>query len=231
MKKILISIILSCVAYIISAQSCYVPTTKGSTWEISQYDKKDKVFQRVEYEVIEVKKNSSSTTYIVEAKSYDKKDELTQTLSFESTCKNDGFVFDMQQIAGMVTTPINASENEDMKVEVEGTTLEFPTMNTPSGTKLKDGSITFKYITDAITTKTTISIFNRILDKVEKKETPAGTFDCIKITADITTTFGFKIEMSSNEWYADGIGLVFSETFNKSGKRVSHCVLTKLDLK
>lgn len=67
--------------------------------------------------------------------------------------------------------------------------------------------------------------------KVEAREqvtTPAGEFDCLVISQRVSTKVIVKVEAGSMEWYAKGIGMVRSESYNKKGKLVGYDVLTEL---
>ena len=72
--------------------------------------------------------------------------------------------------------------------------------------------------------------------KEEKISTPAGTFDCIKLTGNIEQNKGkgsFSARQKVTCWMARGIGIVQYETVNDSGKDSDPFImyLNKLDLK
>jgi hypothetical protein len=83
-------------------------------------------------------------------------------------------------------------------------------------------------------TTLSMTVTNR---KVEAKETitvPAGTFECYKITGNThmeTATFGLKvpIEMKTIEYFAPGVGLVKSITYNKNDKLQGSTALSKIN--
>ena len=72
--------------------------------------------------------------------------------------------------------------------------------------------------------------------KDEKISTPAGTFDCVKLTGNIEQNKGkgsFSARQKVTCWMARGIGIVQYETVNESGKNSNPFImyLNKLDLK
>jgi hypothetical protein len=65
----------------------------------------------------------------------------------------------------------------------------------------------------------TTDITNRKVLAIEEITGAAGTFECFKISQDIESKVGFvKVFMSSVFWYAEKIGLIRSEAYNKKGK-------------
>ena len=68
--------------------------------------------------------------------------------------------------------------------------------------------------------------------KVEKREditTSAGTFNCIVISQTISTKMMVRIKASSKECYAENVGMVRSESYNKKGKLLGYSELTKFN--
>jgi hypothetical protein len=69
--------------------------------------------------------------------------------------------------------------------------------------------------------------------KVESKEsvsTPAGTFDCFKLTSTFISKGGLGSgTMKTITWYAKNTGMVKSETFSDKGKLMSRQVLSKIE--
>jgi len=74
----------------------------------------------------------------------------------------------------------------------------------------------------------TISITNRKVEAVENVTTPAGTFECYKISYDIATKMMINVKMKGTEWYAKNVGLVKSESYNNDGKLMGSNLLTGL---
>ena len=75
----------------------------------------------------------------------------------------------------------------------------------------------------------TVTTQNRKVEAEEKITTPAGTFDCLKITYDMVSKIGFvKVQGSSVEWYSPGTGTIRSESYNKRGKLTGYSVLEEI---
>ena len=99
---------------------------------------------------------------------------------------------------------------------------------------LKDASVTVTvYNGTALFSTMKINISNRLVASQESITTPAGTFNCFKITQDIKVEsimmgMTIPISMKSAEYYAAGTGLVKSQSFDKNGKLSGYSLLTKL---
>ena len=72
----------------------------------------------------------------------------------------------------------------------------------------------------------TMNISNRKVDAVESITTPAGTFECYKISYDVAMKMMMNMKSKGVEWYAKGVGLVKNETYSSDGKLLGSNVLT-----
>ena len=76
-----------------------------------------------------------------------------------------------------------------------------------------------------------ISITNRKIVGKESVTTPAGTFECDKITSDLTVetkmAIGFTLSFSTVEWLAPKVAVVKSESYKK-GKLQGYSLLAKI---
>jgi len=120
---------------------------------------------------------------------------------------------------------------KDMDIQVDAEYLEFPS-NMKKGDELKDGIMTVTVSTSVMTiANIKVEISERLVDGIEKITTPAGTFTCTKISYNVFTKVGFvKVSTNVTEWYAKGVGIVKSESYNKkNGKYLGKSVLTKFN--
>ena len=139
-------------------------------------------------------------------------------------CENGVFYVDMDSYMDEETM----AAYETMEVTVEATDMGYPSVMT-AGQVLKDASLTAAIANQGVTMFTMkIDITNRKVLGSEKLTTPAGTFDCIKITHDVSTRLIMKISATSVIYLSREIGVVKTESFNKKGKLVSYDILTKI---
>jgi hypothetical protein len=68
----------------------------------------------------------------------------------------------------------------------------------------------------------------KVLGK-ETMQTSAGSFPCLILSQRVKSKIMmFNVEATSKEWYAEGVGMVRSESYDKKGKLTSYSVLTAL---
>jgi len=208
----------------------YWPMKEGVKMEIKHYNKKDKLQSRSEYEILNRSEGSNSLSATVGMKSYDKKDELIFDNDYEVRCEDGVFKIDIQGVLN--GSQLQQMESmKDMEVSIDGNDLVMPA-NMNVGDELPDGSLSMSVSSSApgmgmmnFTTK----IKNRKVEARESVTTEAGTFDCVVITADVETKMSFmSITFQSKDWYAEEVGMVRSESYNK-GKLQGYSLLTKFE--
>ncbi len=209
----------------ISAQDCifYYPDVEGAQIELTHYDNKNKVTGKSKQEVILIERAGSSAIVKIKNKYYDQKDEFVFENEMEVSCKDGVFYIDMdnylneQALAGY----------KDMEMEIKGDNLEFPPAM-KVGDVLDEGTVTLSFNTPGMSMMNmSTTIKNRKVEAIENLTTPAGTFNCYKISYDVETqTFLKNIKSKAIQWYSENVGLVRTESYNQSGKLDSYSVLT-----
>jgi len=230
--KVLLSITLALLMTVsVAAQtSCkpYIPANKGSKWEVTNYNPKGKIQGKTAYELVEKLEADSATTFTIKSTSTDKKGENPFTQQYKAYCKKGNFEFDM----AVMMDPAAVSSYSTMDMDMDATEYTLPSMDAKPGTKLADGKLTVKIGSGGMTMFTmTINVTDRKVEAQEERKTPAGTFKCLKFSQRVNTKMMVKIEASSKEWYAEGVGMVRSESYNKGGKLTGYSELTKLEKK
>lgn len=206
----------------------YLPISKGSKWEITNYSAKEKEMGKITYELIDKVEANGKLTFTIKSIQYDKKGNETFSNTFEAYCENGIFEFDMAfRLNG---ESMKAYQNMD--VDLDATAFEIPSMDVNEGTTLKDGSLVVNVGSNGIgMMRMTILVTDRKVAIKEKVTTSAGTFDCIKLSQKVSTKLVVNIEGTSHEWYAENVGMVRSESYNKKGKLMGYSELTKLERK
>ncbi|MCD4735870.1 MAG: DUF3108 domain-containing protein [Bacteroidales bacterium] len=229
MKKVVIVFTFLFVALFISfAQDCsmYFPVEEGKQIELTQYNAKDKVQGTIKQKILKFEEKESETIIIVLNESYDKNGKEIGSGEFEMRCKEGVFYMDMKNY--LDEKSMEAYDN--MEVEITASDLAFPKDIKP-GDQLKDASLNIKISGDEmINMGMDVFITDRKVEGTESITTPAGTFDCFRISYKINTkTFIMKIQMSGIEWIAEDIGVVRSESYNKKGKLIGYSLLSALN--
>lgn len=213
----------------LKAQDCssLAMIKEGSKWELTNYDKKDKVEGSTMYHVKEVSAQGDGVKWVIDMKMKDDKGELFSESTTEVSCEAGVFKMSMEQF--MNNEQMQAYE--DMDVEMDASEIEYPTA-TKVGETLPDASINIKVATNGMTVMNmTTTIMNRKIEKEETIETPAGSFDCLLITQ--TTKIENKViskDYPSKDWFVPGFGVVKTESYKSNGKLMGYSLLTMYEL-
>ena len=205
----------------VNAQDCdgYFPYKEGTTFEITQYDKKDKVTGRIVYKVTDVDASSQTATY--EFEMFDKKDESIMTSSFSAECTGEGIIVD----ANYMVNPEMIGNYQNMEMTITGDNLEIPN-NLSVGQTLPDAAVYVAVDMSPIKMNLTSQIQNRKVTAKESVTTPAGTFDCHVLEYETETKVGIKVTTTNKQWLAPKVGVIKDESYNKSGKLMGYSLLT-----
>ncbi len=208
------------------AQDCkaFVPYKGGTKAEVTTYDKKGKVVGTSHSELKDVQESGDTTKYAVHYKGFDKNGELNYESDLNYKCINGEFIMDMASFM----SPEQMDAYKDMEVKVSTEQIYIPT-NYKVGDVLNNGYIKFHISGNSpVNMDFKVTVENRKVEAVESINTPAGTFECVKISQDVVTKSIMSFTIQSIEWYAEGVGNVKSESYRK-GKLVGYSELTKFE--
>lgn len=209
------------------AQDCpmYYPDKENTQMEYKSYDKKGGLSGSSVQKITSIKKSAGSTEVAISAESFDAKGKSLGTANLKARCEGGIFYIDMSNYLNQQST----DAYKDMEMSVEGGNLEMPS-GMKAGDALKDGDLKMSFSSGGMTVMNiSVTITNRKVEAVESLTTPAGTFECYKISYDIATKMmGINVKMKGVEWYAKGVGMVKSETYNKDAKLQGSTVLNSL---
>lgn len=208
-------------------QDCafYYPKQEGATLEITNYNRKDKVTGRTIQKITNVQESGNSLKASVQMKSYDDKDELIFESEVDVMCKDNEFNLSMENfINGQQMSAFSEAD-----VTIDSDNLRYPA-NMKPGQELNDGVINISVNNAGMPVMNmTTTIDNRKVEGIEKITTPAGTFDCFKISYDITSKMMVSVTMKAVEWISMDAGVVKSESYKSNGKLMGYSLLTNLE--
>jgi len=227
MKHILLSTVLGAFMFAgIVAQDCpmYYPDQENTQMEYKQYDKKGNLSGSSVQKIIAIRKSAGSTEAEIASEHFDAKGKSLGSVTLTAKCENGVFFIDMKNYM----SPESMESYEDMEMTIEGGNLEMPwTMK--AGDVLKNGDLKMSFASGGMTIMNmSVSITNRKVEAVENITTPAGTFECYKITYDVATKMMINVKMKATEWYAKNVGMVKSESYTSDGKLAGSTLLTGL---
>ncbi len=211
-----------CITSMVISQDCskYFPMDEGTKFQITNYDKKDKVSAVMDYVVKEVSGNTATIFYEM----HDDKGKMMTSSEYGVTCTDDGVTIDFSSMM----SPEILGQYEDMEVEMSGTDLLYPN-NLSVGQSLPNADVLMTVKMPPLNMKMNMNFYNRKVEGNESVTTPAGTFDCYLITYDSEAKMGFKMTNSNKLWLSEGFGMVKSETYNKKGGLMGKSVLTSFE--
>lgn len=228
MNKLLCLIILALSSITIVQAQCneYYTLQEGSEWEFEHHNGKGKLTGRNQQKVIAFTKAASGFDATVNSVMFDEKGKELMKGDLQFKCDNGTMYIDMRNFVS--EEQLKAFSSYEMKVESEN--LEIPS-RLSEGQSLNNGSITITASGGPFPMKMTVTIKDRKVEAKENVTTPAGTFDCYKISSKMTMQNQMGVtmttEFSSIEWIAPRVGVVKSESYNKNGKLNGYTVLSK----
>lgn len=197
------------------AQNCkdYFLLQNNKTVEMSMYNKKGKLSGRQVYSVSNVSNSGSVTTADINTTMLDEKDKTIATGKSSIKCTGGVMLMNMKMMLPQQQQQESPVTSAD--VSAESVFLEYPTkMNV--GDDLKGGDFSMDIDVSGIKSHVTMVINDRKVEAKEKITTPAGSWDCFKITytGKMTIKMGISIprKMAGTEWFAPGFGIVKTQT-------------------
>lgn len=208
---------------LVTAQCTMMPFVQGRTLNYDLFNAQNKLTGTVKYTFQEVGNTSNGVTAKVWVENFDVKGKLLHSNEVKYTCNSNVFSIDMQSSLN----PNTMSAYKDMTIQGETSYLDFPAQAT-AGSSLQDATLFLRVYDKSEKEFATIqsTVTNRKVLDAESISIASGTYNCMKISSNAsllikTLGFGLPVETSSVEWWSSGVGLVKSETYNKSGKIVS----------
>lgn len=224
MKNFILIFIICCLGiYPATAQECpaYYPNQLDSEYEISSYNKKDKLTGYIRQKVIE----AGSNEWTIESTNYSPKDEELNKVTFRIKCDGGNLKVDMiSMLSADALLPY-----EGMEMKVESDFLDFPG-SLMVGQDLPEGTVKVEVFAGSDIKLATISshVYNRKVEAIETITTSLGTFECYKITYDVDGKVGFiKFNGKSAEWLNLDAGVIRSDSYNDKGKLTGYSLRTK----
>ncbi len=209
----------------ISQSSCskYYPLEEGTSYQITNYDKKGKTSGILEHAISNARTENGAEVYTMSSQLFDKKGKLILESSYDITCTGDGVSIDFKSMAN----PQMFSQFENFEYEITGTNLELPN-ELKVGLELPDATMEMT-VNIGITMDLTIIIKDRKVIAEETITTPAGTYDCYVLSSSLDMDMMMKVKGSSKQWIAEGFGMVKQESYDDKGRLTGYSELTKFN--
>lgn len=206
---------------------------EGHHYEVETYNGKDKLQTKVIYTITDVAEAGDAYEATLNTKTQDRKGKDLGSGDVVIRCRDGQLEMDMQRLLNSMKQMQNT---EGMEVDVQGDHLIIPA-SLSVGDMLPESTTTVNMKmaeTNVGMSTMDFNIKNRKVAAQEEVTTPAGTFNCYKITYDMDMEvkvmgMGRTTNLSGAEWIAEGVGMVRNEQYDKKGKLNSYSVLTRVE--
>jgi len=197
----------------VHAQDCknYYYLQNNKTIEMTIYGKKGDVAGKNVYQVSNVNSSGGSVTSDVNSEMFDKKGKSIIKSAMSIKCTNGVMMMDMKAMI-----PSAQAQQFKMDAKADNVYIEYPN-NMKPGDALKDATMTMDVNNNGMQQSLTMNVSNRKVEGKESVTSPAGTWDCFKITSHTKINMkmgpiGIPMNMDTTEWFAPGFGVVKTET-------------------
>lgn len=215
MKKIMILAAVLITSGSLQAQDCknFFYLQNNKVVEMSIYNRKGKPDGKCTYTVQEVKKNGSTVSSKVKSEIVSEKGKQLATATTTVKCTGGVMMMNMS----MFIPAGNMQQVKNVDATANAVYLDYPA-NLQVGSTLPDGH--FKMNTssgDGLNSELEMDITERKAVGKESVTSPAGTWECFKITYHSklkikVAGIGIPVNMDMTEWFAPGFGVVKTES-------------------
>jgi hypothetical protein len=226
-KYLLISVIIILVVLDAYAQCSnpYYQLHEGTLIEIENYDAKGKAEGKTEIRVIDWNETTAGFKATIGYKIFDKKGKQAYEGDYTLECIDGAIHIDMSAFV-----PDESMQAfKDMELEMKMDQLEYP-VELREGQILEDATFEMTAKNSPMPMNFTFIITDRKVEGKESVTTPAGTFDCFKISH---TTNSKMMIANSNfrtvQYITEKYGAVKTETYRSNGKLVGYSLLNKFE--
>lgn len=201
----------------------YFKIKEGTRMVMESYNKKDKLQSKSISEVIRFTEQSDGFAATLSYQIIDDKDKTIAEGEYDMTCDDNVISLDM---SGFLPAE-NMQAFKDMEIDVTMSQLEYPS-NLSTGQQLEDANIEVATTNGPIPMKLIFDITDRKVEGSETISTPAGTFDCYKISYNSHSKMMMaNMNFTNVEYLSKEAGAVKTETYRSNGKLISYTLLTE----
>jgi hypothetical protein len=230
MKKLFLFVYLTITAITLSAQECrnFYYLLNNAEVEMTVYDAKGDPSAKQLYKIDAVQQEGSGMSSDFSSTMLDKRGKVVTTGKGKFKCNGANVYVDMQ-----MSMP-NIAQLQHMKMEAKSSNsfLSYPA-GMQEGQSLPDGTFEMEGNANGMNMQMNYQVSNRKVMGNEKVTTPAGSWDCYKISYDVAFSMkvmgvGAPMQLKATEWFAPGFGVVKTESYGKNGKLAGSTLITGL---
>ena len=236
MKKFVLIIVSVFAAIgILYAQNVFFSMKEGQTLLYAHLDKKGDInnYTRQTVTKIEGSGQNFSINYVTQLLDKNRKPiEDNPEFTFTITVINNVMELDLNNFGGQIANFAGALG--EASVEITGDKIKLPA-SLKVGDKLNDARYTITVNMDFAKFTSEVAITQHECIAIEDIKVPAGAFKCYKLTHNSTATAMANTAMAKTitnktlTWYASGVGVIKSETYDSDGKLQSGMQLQSIE--
>lgn len=232
MKKLIMSLACVCLATsYASAQNCmtFFPANEGAMLVNRTYDSSNNLLYTTTYRVENAYDYTSGSDMQVSFLIKDNAENILSNGNLDASCMDGNFYLKM----------VNRTMSPEImdvlgnSTELVGNFLDYPntfgtdfTYNGPF--EMTPGEYSIQSKNDK-SESMRVKVYNRQYEKNENITTPVGTFNAAKISFNFDCVKDGQTNVHKGvEWYAEGAGIVRSETYDENGVLQNYTELTTL---
>ncbi|MDX2134673.1 MAG: hypothetical protein SFV52_07800 [Saprospiraceae bacterium] len=199
---------------------------EGVLMVYTNFDAKGKIESVMQERVVGVAEKNDTLIVQLDVRSLDDKGKEVFHNTVPVKCYQDAFLMDMRSL---VPSANMNSTDASIQMEISGTDLVYPA-NMQPGQSLPDSEMQLKTTVNGLPVMTNnFRVYNRKVAARETVTTPAGAFDCLKVTYTLEIKMLGTRTSNAEYWFSPGVGTVRSVTYDKKGNRVGSMELTKVE--
>ncbi len=235
MKLLLLPLILLMFVQV-KAQDCkntFTSYAKGASFEMTHYDAKNTAKGKNTSTVTDVKNTAGGKTISLHSVPSDGSNKNQEGTDITIACEGSTIKLDF---AGAISSANALAGKGNFEMKFDKTDIEFPA-NPTVGQTVADDKIVMSVVDKSSGTSmgnNTISFKNRKVVGKQSVTTPAGTFDCFKMTSDMSMEMSMMGRtmparvMKSESYFCSSVGMVKAITYDENQNVTSSSVLTKV---
>ncbi len=226
-KRIITALCFLGLVSVMTAQDCdgYYPMKKGVTYELTSYDKKDRLKSVTKNTVKDVYNKDGSKVAVLHTVATDSHNKETLNADYNMYCDGKKITVDINTLLRERMVASMAKNGSDIDTDITGENLQVP-INLEVGQELPDSNMKMEVTSGTLKMDFGAKRYNRKVIGSETITVPAGTFDCMIISENVELKLMITKRTESKTWMAKGVGVVKSEVYDKKGRLSSREELT-----
>jgi hypothetical protein len=234
MKRFVLFSLMTILALSLMSQNCnelYIPLVEGKGFQYQNFNRRDRLEGVNDMVIKSVRTTQGQTEAVMAVKYLDNRERRQHEGEYTVICRGDELIIDIQSL-------VDRSMMQQSGEGVEVTMSNIQNISLPAtlrvGDNLPNASMDFKVTMGAMTmTDMKMLIQNRKVESRESITTPAGTFNCFKISYENVSDMKImgmnrRIISRTVEYFAPGVGNVRTEHYDDKGRLQSYMVLSKI---